>query len=59
MQHANVQRLICQTGAMIGHYPHNRTWPFKLMRFIAQNRMRRIMRDRRKQEILVRGSDLD
>jgi putative NADH-flavin reductase len=59
MQHANVRRLICQTGAMIGHYPRNRTWPFKLMRFIARQRMPRLMRDRRKQETLVRSSDLD
>jgi putative NADH-flavin reductase len=59
MQRSNARRLICQTGAMIGHYPHNRSWPFKAMRFIAKHRMRRVMRDRRKQETLVRSSDLD
>lgn len=58
MRDSGTSRLICQTGAMIGHYPENRTRLFNLMARSYQRRNVRPHQDRVDQEEAVRSSDL-
>lgn len=58
MQKVRVKRLVCQTGAMIGEYPANRTLPFRLMVSMFNRRLPRIASDRASQEIVVKQSGL-
>lgn len=55
---ARVPRIICQTGAMIGPYPGNRTAPFELMARTFARRAPAAAEDRRQQEQAVRESGL-
>ena len=56
---AGVSRLICQTGAMIGPYRANRTWPFDLMAKLFARQRPAAALDRWQQEVAVRESGLD
>lgn len=58
MQKLGIQRLVCQTGAMIGAYPANRTLPFQLMASLFKRRSPQVAGDREGQENVVRGSGL-
>jgi len=59
MKRAGIKRLICQTGAMIGHYQANRTLPFRIMTNLFNRRMPTLAADRSGQEQLVMESGLD
>jgi hypothetical protein len=58
MQKLGMQRLVCQTGAMIGAYPANRTLPFQLMAGLFKRRSPQVARDREGQEGVVMRSGL-
>jgi len=58
MRKAGVERLVCQTGAMIGDYRTNRTLPFRLMASAFNSRAPEVAQDRVEQERLVRESSL-
>ena len=58
MQRNKVERLICQTGAMVGDYPANRTLPFRLMVSIFNRRLPKQAMDREHQEKEVLKSGL-
>lgn len=58
MRKCGVDRLVCQTGAMIGTYPRNRTGPFRLMTGIFNRRAPALAVDRAEQERLVMESGL-
>lgn len=58
MQRYSVTRLVCQTGAMIGEYRHNRTWPFQILVNLFQRSSPELAEDRATQESLVRSSNL-
>jgi putative NADH-flavin reductase len=59
MQKLGIRRLVCQTGAMIGEYPANRTLPFRLMVAMFNRRLPHAASDRAGQENAVRQSGLD
>lgn len=59
MQKLGIKRLVCQTGAMVGDYPANRTLPFKLMVNMFNRRVPSVASDRTGQEEVVRQSVLD
>jgi putative NADH-flavin reductase len=54
----NINRLLCQTGGMIGDYPENRSIFFKLMIFLFRKRLPNIWLDRVGQESQVANSGL-
>lgn len=54
-----VKRLICQTGAMIGEYPTNRSLPFSIMCRIYNKNNPTGYKDRLLQEKAVKESSLD
>ncbi len=56
---ARVPRLICQTGAMIGPYPANRTLPFDLMARLLARQLPAAAADRWQQETAVQNSHLE
>jgi len=58
MGRLQVNRILCVTGAMIGHYPGNRSWWFEKLAGRLQRRYRASMDDRARQEELVRQSGL-
>ncbi len=58
MQRLGLKRLVCQTGAMIGDYPANRTLPFRLMVRQFNRRLPLVARDRAAQERVVTSSGL-
>lgn len=59
MRARGMRRLVCQTGAMIGDYPANRTRPFALLARFAARRWPEAMADRARQEQIVSASGLD
>jgi len=59
MARAGIRRLICQTGAMVGDYPRNRSWLLRLMRRIFDRYYPELGADRRQQEKAVIESGLD
>lgn len=59
METSGVKRLICQTGAMIGEYPHNRSLLFKLMCSMYKKSNPLGYIDRVQQEEAVIKSSLD
>lgn len=59
MASQGIKRIVCQTGAMIGHYPENLTVPFRMMAAIARKKMDAMMEDRINQEELILNSTLD
>ena len=58
MQKLGIKRLVCQTGAMVGEYPANRTLPFKLMVSIFNRRLPLVASDRTGQETAVMQSSM-
>lgn len=58
MKKTGVSHLICQTGAMIGEYPGNRTLPFRLMTALFNRRLPQMAADRAAQEDAIRQSGL-
>ena len=58
MKKSGIQRLICQTGGMIGDYPQNRTLFFEWMTSAFRKRLPRVWRDRVGQENQVIQSEL-
>lgn len=58
MRAHGVRRLICQTGAMIGDYPHL-SWFMHMMRNSYQKQQPTLAADRAEQERLVTASGLD
>jgi putative NADH-flavin reductase len=58
MKAQGVRRLICQTGAMIGDYPHL-SWFMRLMKDSSQKQQPELAEDRAEQEQRVMASDLD
>lgn len=59
MQELGMRRLICQTGAMIGPYPANRSLLFQFMADMFKRRSPPMAGDREKQEDVVMHSGLD
>jgi putative NADH-flavin reductase len=59
MKRLGVRRLICQTGAMIGAYPENRSAPLEWMAGSFERRRPAVAADRAEQERVVRESGLD
>lgn len=59
MQEHGVQRLICQSGGMIGDYPHNRTWTMQRMTAVFNRRFPALAADRSRQERVVIESSLE
>ncbi|PJA31934.1 MAG: hypothetical protein CO187_06685 [Zetaproteobacteria bacterium CG_4_9_14_3_um_filter_53_7] len=58
MHKLGVHRLICQTGAMVGDYPNNRSWAFQEMVDLFNHRYPALAADRSEQERIVRSSGL-
>ncbi len=58
MRRLGLKRLVCQTGAMIGDYPANRSLPFRVMVRQFNRRLPLIARDRAAQETVVTSSGL-
>lgn len=58
MERLGIQRLVCQTGAMIGDYAANRTLPFQFMADTFQRRSPRLALDRERQEGVIIDSGL-
>lgn len=58
MQKLGMQRLVCQTGGMIGDYRANRTLPFQLMADMFRRRLPQLAEDREGQERVVMHSGL-
>lgn len=58
MRKLGIRRLVCQTGAMIGAYPANRTLPFQLMADLFKRRSPQVASDREGQEDVVMRSGL-
>lgn len=58
MRELGIQRLVCQTGGMIGEYPANRTLPFQLMTDMFKRRLPQIANDRAGQENVIIHSGL-
>jgi putative NADH-flavin reductase len=59
MKSEGVRRILCQTGAMIGDYPANRTVPFRLVTRAVRRRNQATMLDRDEQERTAKDSGLD
>lgn len=59
MKKNNVDRLVCQTGGMIGDYPENRTFFFRKMTSIFNERLSSVAQDRVAQEKAVIYSELN
>ncbi len=59
MKEREVRRLLCQTGAMVGHYPANRTLPFRIMESVYRRRLPDSAADRDGQEEVVTLSGLE
>lgn len=59
MEGAHVKRLICQTGAMIGNYPKNRSYFFQKMSDQFKKSNPAGYTDRVMQEEAIKGSNLD
>jgi putative NADH-flavin reductase len=59
MRRQGVRRLICQTGAMIGAYPQNRSRALQWMALAFERRRPAVAADRSEQEKVVRESGLD
>ncbi len=60
MKQHNVKRLAVVTGCMVGHPPElMQGWVYKLIRLLQIGPLKRMMIDRRAQEAVVIGSDLD
>jgi len=55
----SIKRLICQTGAMIGNYPDNRSFFFQLMSNSFKSSNPEGYFDRVNQEIIIKKSHLD
>ncbi|OIO74490.1 MAG: hypothetical protein AUJ57_02180 [Zetaproteobacteria bacterium CG1_02_53_45] len=58
MHKLGVHRLICQTGAMVGDYPDNRSLALQKMVDLFNNRYPALAVDRSEQERIVRSSGL-
>ena len=58
MKKAKINRLLCQTGAMIGSYAGNRSWLFEKMASLYQKRNMGAHQDRSGQEQIVKNSGL-
>lgn len=58
MHKLGIQRLVCQTGGMVGEYPANRTLPFQLMTDMFKRRSPQAASDRAGQENVVMHSGL-
>jgi len=58
MQQSGMQRLLCQTGGMIGEYRENRTLPFQLMADMFKRHSPQVASDRVGQERVVMHSGL-
>ena len=54
-----IPRIICQSGAMIGDYPANRSVAFAFLTRSANHKMHEMMEDRKEQEFLITSSSLD
>jgi len=59
MKQLGVNRVLCQTGAMIGNYPYNRSWIFEKMAGLYQHRNPEEYLDRLGQEEEVINCDLN
>lgn len=59
MKRLGVRRLICQTGAMIGAYPQNRSLALQWMAAAFERQWPALVADRNEQERVVRESGLD
>ena len=59
MRRLQVNRILRVTGAMVGHYPGNRSWWFQKLAGWIQQRYRASMDDRAKHEDLVRQSGFE
>lgn len=59
MQEVGIRRLICQTGAMIGNYPANRSRLMRRMCAMFNQRYPELAADRSRQEQVVIESGLD
>jgi putative NADH-flavin reductase len=59
MERFGVTRILCLTGAMIGGYHANRTWPFRLMTGLFRRQMPAIAGDRAEQERIIQESGLE
>jgi hypothetical protein len=53
MKSSGVKRVLCQTYAMIGRYPHNLSWLFERMARLYQHRNPKAYLDRLGQEEVV------
>lgn len=58
MRQLGIQRLVCQTGGLIGEYPANRTLPFQFMWRMSRRRWPQQSEDREGQERVVMHSGL-
>jgi putative NADH-flavin reductase len=58
MHRCKVNRIVCQTGAMIGDYRQNRTWPFRFMVWLFNRLNRAMAKDRADQERVIKESGL-
>ncbi len=58
MRQLGIQRLVCQTGALIGEYRANRTLPFQVMGDMSNRRWPQQAHDRKEQEQVVTHSGL-
>ena len=58
MARRGVPRLLCLTGAMIGHLPGNVSWPLRLMAALFRRQRPAVARDRALQEALVRATSI-
>ena len=59
MKRSGVKRLLCQTGAMIGRYPQNRSFLFEKMSNIYRKQNPSGYMDRVKQEDIIKHTPLD
>ncbi len=59
MKKEGIQRLICQTGAMIGDYPLNRSWIFSQFAKRYRKSNPKGHEDRVQQEACIKASSLD
>ena len=59
MHKHGLRRILCQTGAMIGEYRQNRTWPFQRLVEVFHRLSPELAADRAAQEACVQSSGLD
>ncbi|MEN9223950.1 MAG: NAD(P)H-binding protein [Thermostichus sp. HHBFW_bins_43] len=59
MHRCKVERIVCQTGAMIGEYRQNRTRPFQLLVELFKRVSPALAEDRAQQEQILRSSGLN